>query len=526
MMSPLLLVLPCMAGTPRGVLTDEPTPGGLDEAHARRVALVVGIDEYEDPEVGSLRFAAKDAQDMARVLSEPRLGGFDNVIPLAGIPVTRDSFWNAFDSATAHLQPGDSFTLFFAGHGTLELTPEGTRLYVLPTDGHLDAPAATGIALVELEEALASLPAQRRVMIIDACHSATEDGRSVLSRQTRETLGNLRGPAPAPVVRAAGRSEVRLYSADYRQPAIEDPGLQNGVYTHFLVRALEGAGDLDGDGLVEVLEAHQWATDHTLEHTSGLQVPRYQARGAGRDAIFLAGERTMREQAEARLTAISPGPDGSTPGSGTARGGTLDQDLRRGLQLGLGVRNALYEADPLDGVRLVGRWQWRTSALEAQATLGFGDQVPEHLEEIMRMAYDVFEEGELQPSADFDRQTYALLVDWGFAPPGNDRALSGGPRLYAGAELRRYETLVPTWQPPADHVVWRSHGESGDDHHWGAGPVLGAGLEVWFHRFGARACWTDRMLIRPSGVGSEYATLEQPVLRHDFTATVDVLFAL
>ena len=52
----------------------------LDAIYApRRVALLIGIQDYADPALQGLQFATKDAEDLGRVLSDPSAGGFDDV---------------------------------------------------------------------------------------------------------------------------------------------------------------------------------------------------------------------------------------------------------------------------------------------------------------------------------------------------------------------------------------------------------------------------------------------------------------
>ena len=99
-------------------------------------------------------------------------------------------------------------------------------------------------------------------------------------------------------------SEARLFAAEYHQPAMEDPDLQNGVYTHFLIAALtddRGTADLDGDGLVDVVEAHDYAMDRTFRYTGGAQMPRAEYRITGREKIYLSGDPSHRSSAELAL---------------------------------------------------------------------------------------------------------------------------------------------------------------------------------------------------------------------------------
>jgi len=298
-----------LAGS-RGVVQESQPPAGLQEAYEpRRIALVVGIDQYGDASLGDLQYAAKDASDLYQVLGDPLLGGFDEVVPLTGQANRRD-FWHALELAGDMLQRDDTFLLYFAGHGTLEYHPlAGTQLYLLASDAELDRAAQTGVGLDQLEEALRGLVARRRVLVVDACFSGTH--RSRWSKDTQDTVGGMRsGRAPAPAAYEISRYDARLYSAHYDQPAMEDPGLQNGVYTHFLVQALAGSGDADGDGLVDVLEAHLFALDRTLGFTEGAQVPWLHTTQVGRDTIIISGDPAQRAVAEQALLWGGPDPRG------------------------------------------------------------------------------------------------------------------------------------------------------------------------------------------------------------------------
>ncbi|MDP6933126.1 MAG: caspase family protein [Myxococcota bacterium] len=290
-----------------GVVTGQ-TAVDLDAVYApRRVALLVGVQDYRDPALAGLRFAAKDAQDFARILGDPDLGGFDRVRVLSqGGETSGEGIHQALLDVTADLQRDDTFLLYLSGHGTLTVDPlEGSRLFFLPSDGELDRAEKTGIALADLEKALTALPARRRVLIADTCHNGRSGSKSALDASTRETVNTMRGVPPAPRnLHDVAESEARLYAAEYHQPAMEDPHLENGVYTHFLLRSLtdqQAAADLDRDGLVDIAEAHQYARDNTIEHTGGAQVPRAEYRIVGREEIFLSGEASSRSTAEKAL---------------------------------------------------------------------------------------------------------------------------------------------------------------------------------------------------------------------------------
>ncbi len=280
----------------------------LDQVYEpRRVAVLVGVQDYGDPALQGLRFAAKDARDLGSALGDPFIGDFDRVVVIEGQQATsREGILHALGVATADLQRDDTFLLYMSGHGTLTLDPrDGSRLWFLPSDGQLESPEQTGLAVSELEEMVNELPARRRVLVLDTCHNGRSDSKSNLNGATASLLQGFRGEPPAPRnLREVSESEARLYAAQYYQPAMEDPELENGVYTHFLLSALTdqaAAADLDRDGLVDVAEAHDHARDKTIAHTGGLQVPRAEYRIVGREEIYLSGDPNRRSVAEMAL---------------------------------------------------------------------------------------------------------------------------------------------------------------------------------------------------------------------------------
>lgn len=305
------------------------TVAGADPSAAlapRRIALVIGVDSYGDPALTPLAFAGKDAKDLGGALSDARYGGYDDVRVVTGVQATtRAGIKDAIADATADLQRDDTFLLYLSGHGTLALDPiDGTRLYFLPSDGQLDRPEQTAIAVSWLEQEMEHVASKRRVLILDTCHNGR--GRSGLSADTETRLRALRGNPPPPrTVAEVSQSEARLFAADYQQPAIEDRSLQNGVYTHFLVDALttsRGQADLNRDGVVAVSEAHNWARDATIRHTGGMQVPRSEYTTVGVDEIYLSGDPSLRKRAETALLSAYDGilASASLWVDGTARG--------------------------------------------------------------------------------------------------------------------------------------------------------------------------------------------------------------
>ncbi len=274
-------------------LADAPVdPVTLEMAYQpRRVALLVGIDEYDDSTFPALRFASEDAHAFGDLLADPVWGGFDQVVVLtAPARTTRIEILAAIDEMATSLQRHDTFLLYFSGHGSLETDDRGSSLYLCPRDANPARLGTSAVSVDTLQRILGKLPCRRRVMILDSCHNG--EAKSFLAMDTREEIARRRSPLDPRVYTRVGEAEAHLFAAAFHQPALEDPELGHGVYTHFLLESLSrraGAADLDGDGVITVVEAHQYARDHTISYTGGAQVPQATFKEVGREDIFLSG---------------------------------------------------------------------------------------------------------------------------------------------------------------------------------------------------------------------------------------------
>ena len=148
-MTPILLLT--LSSAWAGSLSGTDTPKKLDQAYeSKRIGVLIGVDDYSDPELDNLAFAGKDAHDLARTLRNN--GNFDQLVVLNGLEhTTRAGILTALDEATADLQRDDTFLLYLSGHGTLTIDPrDGTKLWFLPSDSSLESAPQSGIDIAWL----------------------------------------------------------------------------------------------------------------------------------------------------------------------------------------------------------------------------------------------------------------------------------------------------------------------------------------------------------------------------------------
>ncbi len=288
----------------RGLQPSVSTAEALNAALSpRRVALVIGVDPYDDPAFPTLQHAGHDADLMAGILEDASGGGFDEVRRLVGGP-DRQRIVGALRDLRRELRREDVLVVYFSGHGTRVSDPEqGPRRFLLARDSRASDLENSAVDLSVLQGWFTDLPPARKVLIVDACFNG--DGKSVLRPTTRNAPA---GPQ-VPVSTALGAGEAHLFATSPGRPALEDDRLGHGVYTYYLLEAMSwdrSGADLDADGAVTAWEAHDHARSRTLAHTDGVQVPEAALRMVGMADVVLAGSREGRPEQDKALVYLYP----------------------------------------------------------------------------------------------------------------------------------------------------------------------------------------------------------------------------
>jgi hypothetical protein len=254
-----------------------------------RIALLVGIQGYDDPEWRPLRYPGADAAALAAVLRDPEIGGFDEIEVLADRP-TREEVRAALSRlADRSRDERDTVLLYFSSHGTLARDATGLlRRFLVARDTRVSDVPGTGLAMDEIKADFDRLRSRRKVLVLATCHSGA--GKSLLPEDVRAELGGIKAGFFVRPIEEVSRASVVLSASDWGEAAREDEKLGNDVYTHFLVEALRIGADRNGDGAVTVSEAHDYARRLTYEFTGGRQRPTAESTEVGADAVVLAGK--------------------------------------------------------------------------------------------------------------------------------------------------------------------------------------------------------------------------------------------
>lgn len=151
----------------------------------RRVGVFIGISNYVDPQIRSLKISHKDAQAMAEVMQ--RNCSLSKAILLTNEQATRGAIEQVFRSQLpVETSPGDEVFVFWSGHGGRCASQDpkqkdGYAEYLVPHDGRLDDNATIKRTML-LDETfgrwMQELDGRRILVVLDTCYSAGQHDRA------------------------------------------------------------------------------------------------------------------------------------------------------------------------------------------------------------------------------------------------------------------------------------------------------------------------------------------------------------
>jgi WD40 repeat protein len=223
------------------------TPPGKPQLYA----LVVGIQEFANPK-WQLQYPVADANAVAEVLQKRANGLFGNVeIKELTRPedTTKASLTAAFNNFSKIVGPNDVFVFFVASHGTVEGELQSRQYYLIPSNAKSAIPSEIrrdALSQDELKRLIASIPATRKLILLDTCHAGA------MGNAIEPTTRGLEEHAAVRILSTAMGTTV-LSAATSDQNAMEGQK-GHGLFTWVLLQGLGGEADARKSGLVSTLE--------------------------------------------------------------------------------------------------------------------------------------------------------------------------------------------------------------------------------------------------------------------------------
>jgi hypothetical protein len=261
-----------------------PSPSAVFE---RGHALVIGVANY--PQARRLPEAVlNDARDLHALLTDPATCGYPsaNVALLLDGEATGDGIHAALADLTTRTGPDDTAVVFFSGHGAHNPAGGDEQQYILPYDCALSDLAGTAISGDEMTAMLRNVQAGRLLVLFDSCHSG---GAAEPKGQAKELPPQLKQGLSEDYYQglAQGRGRVVIASSRSDEESVVLRGMNNSLFTHYLLDALRGQARTLGDGYVRVFDVFRHVADHVPVEAD--QHPIFKATAMEEDfAIALA----------------------------------------------------------------------------------------------------------------------------------------------------------------------------------------------------------------------------------------------
>jgi len=243
----------------------------------------IGIDKFAEPE-NNLQYSSKDIRDLAVKLK----GKYKNDIiidTLFNENVTVEKV-KALKQKLLQTSVDDKVIVSYSGHGLLSKEYD----YYLSTYSiNFDKPDESGLPYDEFENLLDSIPARKKLMLIDACHSGEVDKEELMRIETTsDSLKLTKGGKPVAlkpnethlgmknsfelmqslfvnVGKSTGATVIS--AAAGTQFALERGDLKNGVFTYSILEAM------DKYPTMKISELKKLVGERVEQLTNGLQKP-------------------------------------------------------------------------------------------------------------------------------------------------------------------------------------------------------------------------------------------------------------
>ena len=257
--------------------------------------VAIGVSDYQN-DMYDLQYAAKDATDISTLFKD-KSKQFENVhsIKVLNKNATVENILK-LKSELEKTKVDDVVLLFFAGHGVLD---DEMNYYLATTEIDVDNMSGTALRYDYLEGLFDGIPARKKTIIIDACHSGevdreeefTETGLEVEDDVVFRDVNSASAAFEASNAKITTQSSFELMKmmfADIRRGtgstvissagggeyAYETDQTKNGIFTYVILNGITSKkADLNKDGKIMISELRDYASSRVSKLTGGRQNP-------------------------------------------------------------------------------------------------------------------------------------------------------------------------------------------------------------------------------------------------------------
>ena len=236
-------------------------------------ALLVGVSKYGDPKIPKLNFADKDAKDIAEFLkTQKQLFKKIHLTLLLNEQATQREVKRQLFYELRRAGKNDTVFLFLSGHGADDPNMPG-EFFFLTYDADPNFLEATAVNMGR-SWFMQRLDCSRVLVVADTCHAggfSTKEGAKSGATSLKRLMSQF------------SESEGRVFLTSCRpdEVSMENPNLENGVFSHYLLDGLKGKASKNKKGVVTLQELYEYVYEKTKNATDGGQHPQMEGRIVG-----------------------------------------------------------------------------------------------------------------------------------------------------------------------------------------------------------------------------------------------------
>ena len=253
-----------------------------------RIALLIGTGSFRDASLQELDTPASDVRELAALLRDPYVAGFDPVIEL--IDASTQQVGREIAHTLERRRKDDLVLLYYSGRVLLD--DEG-QLHLAMVDTELDLLSPTSISAAFIAAEMDRCRSRRQVLILDGragtgfAHGVKAGMNDITAPLPKLTLPDSGDLARAFLGDGHGRAVIAaceggphgLPRESWPPPPASQldlhPGnCRNSWFTHGLLEGLRGAADTDRDGRISIDDLYHFAHASFVQHMRGSQPDR------------------------------------------------------------------------------------------------------------------------------------------------------------------------------------------------------------------------------------------------------------
>jgi uncharacterized caspase-like protein len=205
-----------------------------------QAGLVVGCGEFLEPNISSLKYAARDAERFSRCLIDFCGLESDNIALLADARAERERPSVANITRTISIieqrcsrQQVGRIILYLSGHGVI--SPNHKNLYFVCRETYDGDIEKTAISIDSIITRIRNAKPLEAIVILDTCRTGSIKNKGIDDSQPFLEPNRLSGPGM-----------VVIYSCQLGQRSYESDALKAGLFTEVLLRGLGETGECTG----------------------------------------------------------------------------------------------------------------------------------------------------------------------------------------------------------------------------------------------------------------------------------------